>query len=207
MVVNGDENPMTNVSPLIFTKLGVVIPLGASGEFDDVHTSTPAVVYRHGRVWCYYTGTDGSNARIGLAISKDGIHFVKKGVVIPLGASGEFDDVHTNTPAVVYRHGRVWCYYSGTDGSTYRIGLSISRDDGHTQRVMLVPGWNVWTMLVPDPRTVAELFLEYDWFWGQVFYWDGAWKTVYPYSALTVGTEYWLWGPESGFVTFTFTAP
>ena len=125
---------MTDVSPFFFVKKGVVIPLGATGEFDDVHTHTPSVLERNGRVHCYYAGYDGSTYRLGLAISKDGVHFTKKGVVIPLGATGEFDDVHTYTPSVLERNGRVHCYYTGYDGSVFRIGLAIAELNAKTRR-------------------------------------------------------------------------
>jgi len=114
-----------------FVKHGVVIPLGASGDFDDVHVYIPAVLERDGRTWLYYAGHDGANARVGLAVSEDGIHFVKHGVVIPLGADGDFDDVHTYTPAVLERDGRTWLYYAGYDGANYRVGLAVSEDGIH----------------------------------------------------------------------------
>ena len=125
---------MTDVSPFFFVKKGVVIPQGETGEFDDAYTYYPAVLERNGRVHCYYAGYDGSTYRLGLAISKDGVHFTKKGVVIPLGESGEFDDVHAYHPAVLERNGRVHCYYAGHDGSAYRIGLAIAELNAKTRR-------------------------------------------------------------------------
>jgi predicted GH43/DUF377 family glycosyl hydrolase len=113
---------------ITFVKQGVVIPLGAGGEFDDVMTYYPAILERDGQIWMYYAGYDGGNLRIGLAISEDGITFVKHGVVIPLGASGEFDDVYTYFPAVLERDGQIWMYYAGLDGATVRTGLAISED-------------------------------------------------------------------------------
>ena len=55
-----------------FVKHGVVIPLGGSGDFDDVHIYAPAVVVRDGRTWLYYAGNDGAKVRVGLAVSEDG---------------------------------------------------------------------------------------------------------------------------------------
>ena len=111
-----------------FIKLGVVFPLGASGDFDDTYTYYPAVLVRDGRTWLYYTGFDGARDRVGLAVSEDGIHFTKHGVVVPLGASGDFDNVYAYRPAVVVRDGRTWLYYSGYDGAKARIGLAVSED-------------------------------------------------------------------------------
>ena len=111
-----------------FVKHGVVLPLGASGDFDDVHAYYPAVLERDGRTWMYYTGYDGANFRMGVAVSEDGLHFVKLGVVIPLGGSGDFDEVRAYIPAVVVRDGRTWLYYSGYDGANARAGLAVSED-------------------------------------------------------------------------------
>ena len=113
---------------MTFIKKGVVVPIGASGDFDDEHVYYSSVLYRSGRFFLYYSGHDGSNIRLGLAISKDGVTFVKKGVVVPLGASGDFDDVGVYNPSVLYRSGRFFLYYGGYDGSNYRLGLAISKD-------------------------------------------------------------------------------
>ena len=112
-----------------FTKLGVVLPLGAGGDFDDVHTYAPAPLLLDGRVLLYYAGDDGATARIGLAASDDGVHFTKLGVVLPLGGAGEFDDAHTEDPAPLLLDGRVLLYYAGDDGVNERVGLAAS-DEG-----------------------------------------------------------------------------
>lgn len=109
-------------------KKGVVIPLGASGESDDANSVSSGLLHKDGYFWCYYSGYDGANWRICLAISKDGISFVKKGVVIPLGASGESDDTYTFDPSIIYKDGYFWCYYSGYDASSHRACLAVSKD-------------------------------------------------------------------------------
>ncbi len=112
---------------MTFEKKGVVLNLGAGGAWDDVLVDSSTVVVRDGQVWLYYTGYDGSNYRIGLAVSKDGLTFEKKGIVLDLGAGGAWDDVRVEVPAVVVRDGQVWLYYAGYDGSKYRIGLAVSK--------------------------------------------------------------------------------
>ena len=118
-----------------FTKLGVVIPLGASGDFDDVRVEYPTVIIRDGKVWLYYIGNDGSKYRLGLAVSDDGIHFTKLGVVLPLGSSGELDDARIGYPSAILRDGKTWLYYSAFDGNNYRIGLAVSDDGIHFTRL------------------------------------------------------------------------
>ena len=58
---------------MAFTKLGVVLPLGGVGEFDDAYIYSPAPLLLDGRVLLYYAGYDGTNYRVGLAVSDDGI--------------------------------------------------------------------------------------------------------------------------------------
>ncbi|MDD3137105.1 MAG: hypothetical protein PHF64_11450, partial [Methanoregula sp.] len=113
---------------MTFEKKGVVLNLGAGGAWDDVLVDSSTVVVRDGQVWLYYTGYDGSNYRIGLAVSKDGLTFEKKGIVLDLGAGGAWDDVRVYYPTVAVRDGRVWLYYTGYDGSNYRTGLAVSKD-------------------------------------------------------------------------------
>ena len=59
-----------------FIKKGVVLPLGAAGEADDVHAIGPSVIYKDGFFYLFYAGHDGANYRICLALSKDGVNFV-----------------------------------------------------------------------------------------------------------------------------------
>jgi hypothetical protein len=114
-----------------FVKKGVVITLGSGGQFDEVHALGIDVVYRDGYFWLYYIGygfVAATQYVLGLAISKDGINFVKKGVVLPVGASGQFDDYYAIYPSVIYKDGYTWLYYSAYDGSSYKVGLSLSKD-------------------------------------------------------------------------------
>ena len=117
---------------MTFVKKGVVVPLGGAGEIDDVCTAYfgISVIERNGKIWCYYGAYDGGNARVALAISEDGVNFVKKGVVVPLGGAGEIDDVHTAGYgiSVIERNGKIWCYYGAHDDGSRRVALAISED-------------------------------------------------------------------------------
>ena len=115
-----------------FVKKGVVVPLGGAGEIDDVSTAGYGigVIERNGKIWCYYGAHDGGNGRVALAISEDGVNFVKKGVVVPLGGAGEIDDTYTACSGinVIERNGKIWCYYGACDGANIRVALAISED-------------------------------------------------------------------------------
>jgi len=69
----------------------------------------------------WYGGYDGSHIRIHYATSSDGISWDKQGVVVPLGASGDSDDVHTYAPSVILDNGTYKMWYGGYDGSHIRI--------------------------------------------------------------------------------------
>ena len=117
---------------MTFVKKGIVVPLGGAGEIDDVHAGRAgiSVIERNGKIWCYYAAHNGSNLRVALAISEDGLNFVKKGVVVPLGGGGEIDRIQTARYgiSVIERNGKIWCYYGANDGATARVGLAISED-------------------------------------------------------------------------------
>jgi predicted GH43/DUF377 family glycosyl hydrolase len=123
---------------MAFTKLGVVIPLGASGTFDGSHVYLHSALLRDGKTWMYYDGNPVGSIRIGLAGSDDGVHFTKLGVVLPLGASGAFDDVYIHSPSALVRDGKTWLYYTGYNGSAYRVGLAVSDDGVHFTKLGVV---------------------------------------------------------------------
>lgn len=58
------------------------LSLGSPGSFDDAHIFAPCVMYEGGRYSMWYCGSRGSVANrvfgLGLAISKDGLHFCRK---------------------------------------------------------------------------------------------------------------------------------
>jgi len=113
---------------MTFIKKGVVIPLGSAGEIDDKETHTMSIIRKNNKFYSYYQAYCGAKHRIALAVSEDGMNFVKKGVVIPLGSAGEIDDVYTASPSVIEKNDKIYCYYSGSDGTKYRKALAISKD-------------------------------------------------------------------------------
>ena len=121
-------------------KKGVVITLGASGEWDDASLSTTsynsgtcrpsvALCLRDNYVWAYFTGHNGGTQRIGLACSQDGVNFIRKGVIIPLGASGASDDYAVWYPSVVWVGNYCYLYYTGLPSSPRgNVSLAVSKD-------------------------------------------------------------------------------
>ena len=105
-----------------------VLDLGASGTWDDYVVYTPTVLFDGTKYQMWYGGYDGSNYRIGYATSTDGIVWEKhpENPVLDLGASGTWDDYHVHSPTVLFAGAGYQMWYSGGDGSTYRIGYATS---------------------------------------------------------------------------------
>ena len=76
----------------------------------------------------WYTGNDGSVYRIGYATSTDGIEWEKRpnSPVLDLGASGTWDDNHVGFCTVLSDGTNYQMWYTGHDGSNYRIGYATS---------------------------------------------------------------------------------
>jgi predicted GH43/DUF377 family glycosyl hydrolase len=108
-----------------------VLDLGAPGEWDDYRVDgVPSVLYENGTYKMWYSGSDGSNLRIGYATSSDGITWTKHAgnPVLDLGAPGEWDDLHIENSFVLFEDGIYKMWYSGDDGSNLRIGYATSSD-------------------------------------------------------------------------------
>ena len=71
---------------------GPVLALGDTGAFDDMHIFAPCVAYEDGAFFMLYPGSQGAVGervfRLGLATSKDGVHFEKS----PLSPVFEYGD-------------------------------------------------------------------------------------------------------------------
>jgi hypothetical protein len=109
-----------------------VFDVGAAGKFDDVHVSSPNVVYNGSMYHMWYRGYDGSNWRIGYATSSDGVTWTRQNngnAVLDLGAGGSWDETHVMIP-IVYKLGKEYwmCYvgYSATSGK-FRIGVAFCK--------------------------------------------------------------------------------
>ncbi len=93
-------------------------------DSDSDHTREPAVLFRDNYFWMFYTGMrQGGYANINLALSKDGINFVKKGVLIPSSVTGDAE------AAILFKDNYFWIALSAVDASsTHRTALAFSKD-------------------------------------------------------------------------------
>lgn len=105
-----------------WTKQGMVLDVGSSGDFDDGRVWFPTVIYEPtdtGKEWkMWYGGNDGSVARIGYAYSSDGITWTKVGMVLDLGTGGQWDDVEVMPGAIIKVAGTYYLHYLGRSSAT-----------------------------------------------------------------------------------------
>ena len=108
-----------------------ILTRGAPGTWDAVDVLNPSVARRGGTFFNFYSGYDGRTWRTGLAVSADGIHWNKRGMVLqPDAASWEGDYIAANG-AVLERGGEFWYWYQAGEHDHPQIGLARSRDGEH----------------------------------------------------------------------------
>lgn len=92
-----------------WTKQGVVFFVKGANHVND-----PTVVVVKNRFYMYYTlAMQGVTDSIGLAISKDGIHWKNKGVILKPGRPITWDSLLVGRPSVLYERGRFRMWYDG----------------------------------------------------------------------------------------------
>ncbi|MCK5398278.1 MAG: hypothetical protein KAJ33_08520, partial [Thermoplasmata archaeon] len=112
-----------------WTKKGIVLNLGTSGQTDDYRLAYPRVIYDEGQYKMWYSGSDGTNYRVHYATSPDGETWTKEGVVMDLGAPGELDDEHVLCTSIMkLSNGTYQMWITGSDGTNFRIFAATSLD-------------------------------------------------------------------------------
>lgn len=84
------------------------------GRWDWHFVSDPQVVYdsKLNQWVMFYFGLDHANAREGIAISKDLIHFEKyPEPIIDIGKEGSLDSIHAHKPSVFFHNGVLYHFY------------------------------------------------------------------------------------------------
>jgi len=129
---------------------GVALP--PNQFWDRGMTNAPWVVRDSAGVfWLFHSGWDGSNTRVGVATSGDGISFTPYAgnPILDLGPSGSWDESDVNTPAVI--PGSTWLlYYAGTNRQVGALGTATSSDGFHWSKSQGNP------VLGPDPAPAFD---------------------------------------------------
>ncbi len=123
------------------------LPLGADGEWDDEDVETPFITFANGNYHMYYCARGEPEGgewspevtyRIGHATSSDGLIWTKdpNNPVLDLGGPGDWDELVSAEPSVVYKDGEFELFYvggylEGVEGSevlVLELGLATSTD-------------------------------------------------------------------------------
>jgi predicted GH43/DUF377 family glycosyl hydrolase len=114
----------TSPDGIVWTKQDIAID-GGSGNWDTT-PNHPEVIFDGMRYHMWYSGCDDNwdFCQEGYATSSDGAQWTRKGMVLPLGASGAWDAAAADHAAVLLAGSTLKMWYSGHDGSTYRIGYA-----------------------------------------------------------------------------------
>ena len=106
-----------------------VLGPGSSGEWDDYQIGKPTVIFDGANYIMWYSGhTYGRSWRIGYATSADGVTWEKyaDNPVLGTGEDGEWDAHFVEAPTALLDVINYRMWYTGNDGSTYRIGYAAS---------------------------------------------------------------------------------
>ena len=112
----------------------VVLDVGRKGQFDSTQAKYPSILRTDGSWWMWYNGRtdDRFTGSIGLAISKDGVHWEKQNDGDPVfkhGKPGTFDSTKVDHPTVVHFDDTFHMWYTAGDAaSRYTIGYATSKD-------------------------------------------------------------------------------
>ena len=106
----------------------MVVDIGEEGTYDAGHATYPTVIKDGSTYKMWYTGSDGGNNRIIYCDSNDGKNWNNHQLVVDLGDEGTYDTVYAYGPTVV-KDGSVYhMWYTGREGTNYRIIYCNSTD-------------------------------------------------------------------------------
>jgi len=117
-----------------WTKVGVVLDVGASGSYDSEYAKAGRVVWNGSKWLMFYEAGDGTTSRVALAES-DSLegNWTKVGIVIDV-RSGYWDSNHVSIGSnpILLPDGRIFMIYNGQDGTKWYAGEIIMSNDGRT---------------------------------------------------------------------------
>lgn len=116
---------------------GFVLPAAVDGTFDAIEQRPHDLQVTADGVRLWYTAGDGTSLRIGSAVATDarGVFAREPGPTgeewrLAAGPLGTFDGDGVKDPVIVEVDGTTHLYYSGSDGTEWRIGRRTLLDDG-----------------------------------------------------------------------------
>jgi hypothetical protein len=105
-----------------------IMDIGPPGSWEEIHVSAPTVKRFKNIFDMWYVGGDGASFRLGHAISNDGLNWTRNpsNPVLDLGPPGSWDDSIITICDIFKNDSSYTMWYSGHDGSVYRIGAAKS---------------------------------------------------------------------------------
>lgn len=116
----------------------IVLTNGPSGSWDSVEVFGPNVLRDGDTLHMWYTGSNWATYRIGYAVSTDNGRTWQKSPrnpVLDLGPAGSWDSFSLQGAAVLREGAGYRMWYTGQNGSRWRIGLATSPDGSTWTRV------------------------------------------------------------------------
>ncbi len=118
----------TSPDGIAWTKSGTAAVLPNLGYDWDATPYHPSVIYDGKGYHMWYSGCDygGSTCQEGYATSPDGAVWTRRQAVLPMGASGAFDDGAADHAQVLQVGSTLKMYYSGYHAGVYAIGMATA---------------------------------------------------------------------------------
>ncbi|MCB9386141.1 MAG: hypothetical protein H6509_16140 [Bryobacterales bacterium] len=137
-----------------------VLGYGPAGSWDESALGDPYAVQCGDWLYLYYLGQNRFGVqRLGVARSRDGVHWQKSHLnpVLDTGGEGAFDERGLGEPAVFFADGAFWMVYVGRDAEERRrLGWARSSDGVEWAKVPrpgIIPGVQPWNQaVVCDPE-------------------------------------------------------
>lgn len=151
-----------------------VLNPGPRGSWDERGVADPYVLKLHGEFYVYYLGQNRARQQqIGLARSRDGVHWTKLRsnpvLTIPWPGTGRPDDNGLGEPAVWQSNGWYWMLYTGRNVDERRSLIAAHSSDGvhWIQQAAFFPGRDPWDgEVVCDASVILENGRIRFWFGG-----------------------------------------
>ena len=152
----------------------VLTPTKVGGDFDSLQVDCAGIIERSGRYYMTYAGWDGECTRIGLAQSKDLLHWKRVKMILGLGPEGAWDSGSVSGPFVLQHQRKYFLFYCGFPTLGYEagpgaIGIATSTDlsnwKRHPENPILThsPGgaWEKGGAYKPFVKRHRSLFLSF----------------------------------------------
>jgi predicted GH43/DUF377 family glycosyl hydrolase len=127
----------TSPDGLAWTKFDPAITGGSGGW--DTTPYHPEVIFDGLKYHMWYSGCNPADdvCQVGYATSTNGTQWTRKGMMLPQGAAGAWDDGSADHAAVLQVGNSLKMWYSGFDGTSYRIGYASASATVLTRRIMI----------------------------------------------------------------------